>query len=200
MTDARSCSAFTARTSGGGVTRCDAGARSIPCRFTLLELLAVLGIIALLAGMLLPAIAGARRKARMTECMSQQHQIGVALHSYANDYSDCLPSCGRLGPDTILNLPALNAVLNDYAGGQMLFNCPGDRASPSLFDTTGISYEWNSFVNGKKIDRASMSIIGLDIVGPVLGDAEAFHRKAGRNYLYIDGRVTQSLELLIRGP
>lgn len=159
-----------------------------------------MGIIALLAGLLAPATLSARRKARMTECMSQQRQIGIALHSYANDYSDCLPVCARLGPDPVFRLPSLPTVLGSYAGEPLLFRCPGDRTSSGLFSSLGTSYEWNTFLNGKKIDRATMRIIGLQIVGPMLGDAEAFHGRVGRNYLYLDGRVSQSLELLIRGP
>jgi len=169
-------------------------------RFTLIELLVVMGIIGLLAGLLLPVTISARRKARMTECMSQQRQIGLAIHSYCNDYSDCLPVAARLQADAVLQLPGLPAVLVSYVGLPLVFRCPGDRKPPTLYSTSGTSYEWNTFLNGKKIDRASMRIVGLQIVGPMLGDAEAFHGRTGRNYLYLDGRVTESLELLIRGP
>jgi prepilin-type N-terminal cleavage/methylation domain-containing protein len=59
--------------------------------FTLIELLVVISIIAVLAGMLLPAINMVRASARKTSCGSQQHQIIIAALSYANDQEQLWP-------------------------------------------------------------------------------------------------------------
>jgi prepilin-type N-terminal cleavage/methylation domain-containing protein len=72
--------------------------------FTLIELLVVIAIIAILAALLLPALAAAREKARRTSCLSNLHQMGVALESYCSDYNEyfpCWPGTGCGGINTV---------------------------------------------------------------------------------------------------
>src|SRR5690625_54296 len=69
--------------------------------FTLIELLVVITIITLLISILLPALAAAREAAQSVQCMSNERQIGLAVHSYANDHDDwllCIQSGGNNGP------------------------------------------------------------------------------------------------------
>ena len=53
--------------------------------FTLTELLAVIAIIAILAGLLLPAINGARVRAKTAACISNQKQVTAFIRAYMND-------------------------------------------------------------------------------------------------------------------
>jgi len=89
--------------------------------FTLIELLVVIAIVAILAAITLPALAGARESARRAACMSNLHQLGIALHQYTNEHRGWFPVeqiCGN--PQ-----PALKAALFPrYIAVRQVFYCP----------------------------------------------------------------------------
>jgi len=59
--------------------------------FTLIELLVVIAVIALLMGILLPTLAGARQAARAVVCSARLSQLGIGLSQYRDDFRDQLP-------------------------------------------------------------------------------------------------------------
>jgi prepilin-type N-terminal cleavage/methylation domain-containing protein/prepilin-type processing-associated H-X9-DG protein len=65
--------------------------------FTLIELLVVISIIAVLAGLLLPAISMVRQSAQATECGSNQRQIVLMAMMYSDDNEELLPPCEHFG-------------------------------------------------------------------------------------------------------
>jgi prepilin-type processing-associated H-X9-DG protein len=65
-----------------------------------MELLVVISVIAILAGLLLPALASAREKARKTACLSNLRQVGVAITMYASDNNGNIPYGPKAGAFT----------------------------------------------------------------------------------------------------
>ena len=63
--------------------------------FTLIELLVIIAIIAILAGMLLPALGKVKETGRRTECLNRIKQHGLVFFSYCEDYNSFLPTSGH---------------------------------------------------------------------------------------------------------
>jgi prepilin-type N-terminal cleavage/methylation domain-containing protein/prepilin-type processing-associated H-X9-DG protein len=95
--------------------------------FTLVELLVVIGIIALLISILLPALNRARGQAKQVQCLSNLRQIGMAALMHANDHRQHLPLGGKLWPSVSGGLPQ-DATPFDVSD-------PGQKTYSYWFDT-----------------------------------------------------------------
>lgn len=74
---------------------------SIPRAFTLVELLVVIGIIAVLISMLLPTLNKAREQAKSVQCLAQLRQCGQILYLYANQNHGYFPTMENQSPDKL---------------------------------------------------------------------------------------------------
>lgn len=118
-----------------------------PAAFTLIELLVVISIIALLIGILLPALSAVREQARSVTCAQNLQQVGVAIYAYAGDHRTMIPSEDSADADTNLgyvsNLIATQAIyiassddlvgvgmlVDHYISNEIAMFCPADDSN-----------------------------------------------------------------------
>ena len=131
-------------------------------RFTLVELLVVIGIIAVLAAMLMPALGKAREKAKQAECINNQKNLSLAITMYSNDNRSHFPylTDGATGNGVYggwiryENFPCPTSGIFDIEGGTLfsyvgtvkVYRCPSEKTRNNN------SYGINSKLNALPVD------------------------------------------------
>jgi prepilin-type N-terminal cleavage/methylation domain-containing protein len=153
--------------------------------FTLVELLVVIGVIALLIAMLLPSLKKARESAVRTTCASNLRQIHGAVVMYANENRGWLPPRYEVKKRTLTAAEiakgykvntldeGVQTVLERYCG-RAIFQCPadaGDATNPTpLFDRFGTSYDVQGSRSGEptrgKLDMKPAKHVAYDVFKP----------------------------------
>ena len=141
------------------------------CAFTLVEVLIVIGILALLIGLLFPVMSRVRASGRNSVCVSNLHQLGQAIQLYAQDYDRYprgLDPADKYTPviwsghpaaqgGVLSTTPLLPVVMGAYIKSPSLWHCPSDfgfdvvdvtgvplDARPGCYDKFGMSYFYRS--------------------------------------------------------
>jgi prepilin-type processing-associated H-X9-DG protein/prepilin-type N-terminal cleavage/methylation domain-containing protein len=113
--------------------------------FTLVELLVVISIIGLLAGLAVPAVNSGLKSAKAGACLSNLHQIGVATLAYAADNSFKLPDAGS-GTTDMWAAKVATFMGGDTKKKNNVFVCPGSLKSVS--EATGANIAITYGVHG----------------------------------------------------
>lgn len=110
--------------------------------FSLIELLVVVAIIGILAGLLLPTLARAKGKAKAIKCLNNLKQMGLSTEMYAEENNDWLPGNQH-------NLPSWLYSLTRY-NGTNIFRCPSEKTRP-------YSYAVNDFLTANPAGAPSLN-------------------------------------------
>jgi prepilin-type N-terminal cleavage/methylation domain-containing protein len=163
--------------------------------FTLVELLAVVAILGILAALLVPFLGGMREKARSAACLGNLRSIGAALTLQVGENGGFMPDIPAARQSINDPEPGIDTLLADYVDAPRVFACPSDQ---ELARQTGTSYFYNSALRGQPL--AALNFLGLTDKHsriPVMVDKEGWHRGGSSrvNHLFADGSVNEQLRL-----
>ncbi len=166
--------------------------------FTLIELLLTISLIAMLAGLIFPAMESMRTQAESTACASNLRQIGLAVMQKVQDNGDIYPYIEGVPSEPIYapedGAQSLVDTLKPYGITDKSVRCPSDVKKGNYFSQNGSSYEWFSFIDGERSVSAKIYLPEGTLVLPLMrfpitADYELVHTRKRMNILFADGHV-----------
>lgn len=164
---------------------------------TMVEILVVVAILALVAGICVPGFRLVKANARSSVCAGNLREIGIALNDYFADHGMTYPVLVAARESREDDGPSIDTALLDYLGDDAVFACPAD---PVHHLKSGSSYFWNSLVNGQKVSNLKLlGMKGHPSGIPLVSDKENFHESVGDgvNVLYADGHVLREVQFVV---
>jgi prepilin-type N-terminal cleavage/methylation domain-containing protein/prepilin-type processing-associated H-X9-DG protein len=168
--------------------------------FTLVELLVVIGIIAVLAAMAYPVYQRTVAGGKATACVSNLRQLGVGLNAYLQDHEMIMPVLLIARESSSEDVPVIDNTLDKYVLDRAVFACPADHKNFAA--RTGTSFCWNIALNGQPLATLNFLQLVTDRTHiPILSDKEGFHPYLDDkvNILYADGHATKDVKFFT-GP
>jgi len=166
--------------------------------FTIVEILVTLAILALLMAISVPTFRMMKANAHSTLCSGKLREIGIGLNNYFVEKGMTFPTMVAARESRDQDDPAIDTVLLEYVGDEVIFQCPADHGE--FFEKTGSSYFWNSLLNGQK--TSNLKLLGMTGQAsgiPIVSDKENFHEDVGDgvNVLYADGHVLREVQFIV---
>ena len=153
--------------------------------FSLVELLAVIAIIGILAALLLPAVGRAKEASKRTECIGNLKQVGLAIRLYSEDCLDRLPVLPNPNPYPNGVGAYYKQLVKAYLGltgpatpTEKVFICPSDQVFSTQVGHAFTSYTFNGYEVGpsaiSRITGQKLTSIKHPVRAVLAGEVPAF--------------------------